>query len=73
MIHAAGMALAFAYSAEQGLCPAEDAARVVAHLAATAVLSKRGFVRELVRAGFCVDRIVQRQVAAGRRRGRRRA
>lgn len=32
---AAGMALAFAYSAEQGLCPAEDAARVVAHLAAT--------------------------------------
>jgi 3-dehydroquinate synthase len=29
---AAGMALAFAFSAEQGLCPAEDAARVAAHL-----------------------------------------
>lgn len=31
---AAGMALAFAFSARQGLCPAEDAARVVAHLEA---------------------------------------
>ncbi|WP_066717293.1 3-dehydroquinate synthase [Sphingomonas pituitosa] len=31
---AAGMALAFAFSAEQGLCPAEDAARVAAHLRA---------------------------------------
>lgn len=29
---AAGMALAFAFSAEQGLCPAEDAVRVAAHL-----------------------------------------
>jgi 3-dehydroquinate synthase len=29
---AAGMALAFAFSAEQGLCPAEDAARVAEHL-----------------------------------------
>lgn len=29
---AAGMALAFAFSAEQGLCPAEDATRVAAHL-----------------------------------------
>ncbi|HVI99470.1 MAG TPA: 3-dehydroquinate synthase [Sphingomonas sp.] len=29
---AAGMALAFAFSAEQGLCPAADAARVAAHL-----------------------------------------
>src|SRR3546814_18360907 len=29
---AAGMALAFAFSAEQGLCAAEDAARVAAHL-----------------------------------------
>lgn len=32
---AAGMALAFAFSAEQGLCPAEDAARVAAHLRAS--------------------------------------
>ncbi|SNS36350.1 3-dehydroquinate synthase [Sphingomonas laterariae] len=31
---AAGMALAFAFSARQGLCPAEDAARVAAHLTA---------------------------------------
>ncbi|MBY0520038.1 MAG: 3-dehydroquinate synthase, partial [Sphingomonas sp.] len=29
---AAGMALAFAFSAARGLCPAEDAARVAAHL-----------------------------------------
>jgi 3-dehydroquinate synthase len=32
---AAGMALAFAFSAEVGLCPAADAARVAAHLAAS--------------------------------------
>ncbi|HEX4693891.1 3-dehydroquinate synthase [Sphingomonas sp.] len=31
---AAGMALAFAYSARRGLCPAEDAVRVAAHLRA---------------------------------------
>jgi len=31
---AAGMALAFRFSAAQGLCPAEDAARVTAHLRA---------------------------------------
>ena len=31
---AAGMALAFRYSARLGLCPAEDAARVTAHLKA---------------------------------------
>jgi 3-dehydroquinate synthase len=31
---AAGMALAFAFSAKQGLCPPEDAARVAAHLSA---------------------------------------
>jgi 3-dehydroquinate synthase len=31
---AAGMALAFAFSARQGLCPGQDAARVTAHLAA---------------------------------------
>lgn len=32
---AAGMALAFAFSAEVGLCPPEDAQRVAAHLAAS--------------------------------------
>ena len=32
---AAGMALAFAFSAERGLCPSEDVARIVAHLRAS--------------------------------------
>jgi hypothetical protein len=41
---------------------------VVAHLAATAVLSRAGFVREFIRAGFSTERIVQRQVSAARRR-----
>jgi Mycothiol maleylpyruvate isomerase N-terminal domain len=31
---------------------------VVAHLAATAVLSRAGFVREFIRAGFSTERIV---------------
>jgi 3-dehydroquinate synthase len=31
---AAGMALAFAYSARRGLCPSQDAGRVAAHLRA---------------------------------------
>lgn len=42
---AAGMALAFAFSARQGLCPTEDAARVAAHLEAAglpATLSAAG-------------------------------
>ena len=34
---AAGMALAFRFSAAQGLCPTEDAARVAAHLRAAAL------------------------------------
>jgi len=34
---AAGMALAYAFSAEQGLCPAGDATRVAAHLRAAAL------------------------------------
>ncbi len=34
---AAGMALAFRFSAAQGLCPPEDAARVTAHIAAAAL------------------------------------
>jgi uncharacterized protein (TIGR03083 family) len=50
------------------LCKGWAVRDVVAHLAATAVLSKRGFAREFVSAGFSVDRIVQRQVAAGRQR-----
>ncbi len=37
---AIGMRLAFAYSVEQGLCPAEDAARVERHLAAVGLPSK---------------------------------
>ena len=36
---AAGMALAFAFSARQGLCPADDAARVAAHLDAVGLPS----------------------------------
>jgi uncharacterized protein (TIGR03083 family) len=49
------------------LCDGWAVRDVVAHLAATAVLSKRGFARAFVRAGFSTDRIVQRQVANGRR------
>lgn len=49
------------------LCNGWSVRDVVAHLAATAALSKRGFAREFIRAGFSSDRIVQRQVAAGRR------
>lgn len=49
------------------LCEGWAVRDVVAHLAATAVLSQRGFAREFLRAGFSVDRIVRRQVAAGRR------
>jgi 3-dehydroquinate synthase len=37
---AIGMRLAFAYSAEQGLCPREDVARVERHLAAVGLPSK---------------------------------
>jgi uncharacterized protein (TIGR03083 family) len=40
---------------------------VVAHLSATAVLTKRRFVPELIRAGMRPGRIVQRQIAAGRK------
>ncbi|ODP37902.1 3-dehydroquinate synthase [Sphingomonas turrisvirgatae] len=43
---AAGMALAFAFSARQGLCPEEDAARVAAHLAAV------GLPHDLASAGI---------------------
>lgn len=48
------------------LCDGWAVRDVVAHLAATAVLSKRGFVRAFVRAGFSTDRIVQRQIADAR-------
>jgi len=37
---AIGMRLAFIYSAEQGLCPTEDVARVERHLAAVSLPSK---------------------------------
>lgn len=51
---AAGMALAFRYSARLGLCPADDAARVSAHLAAV------GLPHDLASAGVCApgDRLV---------------
>ncbi len=49
------------------LCAGWTVRDVVAHLAATAVLTKRGFAGEFLRAGFSVDRIVQRQVMAGRK------
>lgn len=39
---------------------------VVAHLAATAALSRVGFAREFVRARFSVERIIERQVALAR-------
>lgn len=46
---AAGMALAFAFSADAGLCPAADAARVKAHLAAA------GLPHDLASAGIDAD------------------
>jgi uncharacterized protein (TIGR03083 family) len=48
------------------LCDGWAVRDVVAHLAATAVLSKRGFLRAVVRAGFSTDRIVRQQVANAR-------
>lgn len=49
---AMGMAMAFAFSAAEGLCPAADAARAEAHLAAASLpVSPRGF-------GFRVDALV---------------
>jgi uncharacterized protein (TIGR03083 family) len=50
------------------LCDGWAVRDVVAHLAATAVLSKRGFARAFVRSGFSSDRIVHRQVANARSR-----
>ncbi len=50
------------------LCEGWTVRDVVAHLAATATLSKRRFVSEIVRAGFSPERIVRRQIAAGRSR-----
>ncbi|MHA3021553.1 maleylpyruvate isomerase family mycothiol-dependent enzyme [Mycobacterium sp. BMJ-28] len=49
------------------LCDGWAVRDVVAHLSATAVLTKRRFVPELIRAGMRPGRIVQRQVAAGRK------
>jgi uncharacterized protein (TIGR03083 family) len=50
------------------LCDGWAVRDVVAHLAATAVLSKRRFARAFVRAGFSSDRIVQQQIADARGR-----
>lgn len=51
------------------LCAGWAIRDVVAHLAATAALSRIGFAREFVRARFSVERIVERQVALGREQG----
>lgn len=48
------------------LCAGWAVRDVVAHLAATAALSRAGFAREFVRARFSVDRIVERQLAGAR-------
>jgi uncharacterized protein (TIGR03083 family) len=51
------------------LCAGWAIRDVVAHLAATAALSRVGFAREFVRARFSVDRIVERQLALAREQG----
>jgi uncharacterized protein (TIGR03083 family) len=48
------------------LCAGWAVRDVVAHLAATAALSRVGFAREFVGARFSVDRIVERQLARAR-------
>jgi uncharacterized protein (TIGR03083 family) len=48
------------------LCEGWDIRDVVAHLAATATLSRMNFAKELVRSGFRPDRVVDRQVHAAR-------
>jgi uncharacterized protein (TIGR03083 family) len=48
------------------LCAGWDIRDVVAHLAATAALTRIGFVREVIRARFSVDRIVERQLVLAR-------
>ena len=53
--------------ATPSLCGGWDVHDVVAHLAATATLSLRGFAKEFVLAAFSSGRIVDKQVAAGRR------
>jgi uncharacterized protein (TIGR03083 family) len=54
--------------ATPSLCAGWDVGDVVAHLAATATLSLRRFALEFVIAGFSPDRIVDRQIKAGRTR-----
>jgi uncharacterized protein (TIGR03083 family) len=51
------------------LCAGWAIRDVVAHLAATAALSRVGFAREFVWARFSVDRIVERQLALAREQG----
>ncbi|MDH6195126.1 uncharacterized protein (TIGR03083 family) [Mycobacterium frederiksbergense] len=48
------------------LCVGWAVRDVVAHLAATAALTRIGFAREFTRARFSVDRIIERQVALAR-------
>jgi uncharacterized protein (TIGR03083 family) len=54
--------------ATPSLCDGWDVHDVVTHLAATATLSLPGFAKEFLLAGFSSARIVDKQVAAGRRR-----
>jgi uncharacterized protein (TIGR03083 family) len=53
--------------ATASLCDGWDVHDVVAHLAATATLSLLRFAKEFLLAGFNAGRIVDKQVAAGRR------
>ena len=60
---AIGCALAFAFSAERGLCPADDAARVAAHLASVGLpVSPQGIVAS---AAPLIDHMMQDKKMAG--------
>jgi uncharacterized protein (TIGR03083 family) len=50
------------------LCDGWDVRDVVAHLAATATMSRWTFAKAFLRAGFSPDRIVERQINAARKR-----
>jgi uncharacterized protein (TIGR03083 family) len=50
------------------LCDGWDVGDIVAHLAATATLSRWNLAQEFLRAGFSADRIAERQINAARKR-----
>jgi uncharacterized protein (TIGR03083 family) len=54
--------------ATPSLCAGWDVRDVVAHLAATATVSRWTFAKEFVPAGLSPDRIVDKQIRAGRTR-----